>query len=110
MSEPIGHDLMDAVLAVTDELMSCVREDFGPNEGVYRVSDCGGYVSEEDWETVWANHPAWWRDAWLLADNGQLSAEDVSRMSVHEIERAVASPDFYPEYAFYTETDEEGEL
>ena len=57
MSEPIGRDLMDAILAVTDELMSCVREDFEPNEGVYRINDCGGYVSEEDWETVWANHP-----------------------------------------------------
>lgn len=50
------------------------------------------------------------QDAWLLADNGQFASEDVSRMSVHEIERAVASPDFYPEYAFYTETDEAGEL
>ena len=110
MSEPIGRDLMDAVLAVTDELMSCVREDFEPNEGVCRINDCGGYVSEEDWETVWANHPDWWQDAWLLADNGQYSADDVSRMTVHEIERAVASPDFYPEYAYYTETDEEGEL
>lgn len=101
---------MDAVLVVTDELMTCVREDFDPNEGVYRINDCGGYVSEEDLETVWADHPAWWQDAWLLADNGQLSAEDVSRMTVHEIERAVASPDFYPENAFYTETDEAGEL
>lgn len=110
MSEPIGHNLMDAVLAVTDELMTCVREDFEPNEGVYRINDCGGYVTEKDWETVWADHPAWWPDAWLLADNGQFTSGDVSRMSVHEIERAVASPDFYPEYAFYTETDEEGEL
>ena len=106
----IGKRTMDAILAVTDELASCVREDFEPNEGVYRVSDRGDYVSAEDWETVWANHPAWWQDAWLLADNGQLSSEDVSRMSVHEIERAVASPGFYPEYAFYTETDEAGEL
>ncbi len=106
----IGKKTMDAILAVTDELMTYVREDFGPNEGVYRINDCGGYVSEEDWANVWADHPAWWQDAWLLADNGQLSSEDVSRMSVHEIERAVASPDFYPEYAFYTETDEAGEL
>ena len=110
MSEPIGHNLMDAVLAVTDELMPCVREDFEPNEGVYRINDRGDYVSEKDWKTVWADHPAWWQDAWLLADNGQYTSEDVSRMSVHEIERAVASPDVYPEYAFYTETDEAGEL
>lgn len=110
MSKPIGHDLMDAVLAVTDELMSCVREDFEPNAGVYRVSDCGDYVSEEDWANAWANHPAWWQDAWMLADNGQYASDEVARMSVHEIEHAVASPDFYPEYAFYTETDEAGEL
>ena len=106
----IGKRAMDAILAVTDELMTCVREDFGPNEGVYRINDCGGYVSEEDWANVWADHPAWWQDAWLLADNGQFTSEDVSRMTIHEIERAVTSPDFYPEYAFYTETDEAGEL
>lgn len=105
----IGKEVMDAVLAVTDELMSCAREGFGPNEDVYRIDDRGDCVSEEDWANVWANHPAWWQDAWMLADNGQFTSDEVARMSVHEIERAVASPDFYPEYAFYTETDEAGE-
>ena len=106
----IGIRTMDAILAVTDELAACVAEDFGSNEGVYRINDRGDYVTAENWESVWANHPSWWPDAWLLADNGQYSVDDVAAMTVHEIERAVASPDFYPEYAYYTETDEEGEL
>ena len=35
---------------------------------------------------------------------------DNSRMSVEEIETAYNDPGFYPEYAFYTEADEEGLL
>lgn len=44
----------------------------------------------------------------MLADNGQYTSDEVSRMSVEEIEAAYGDPGFYPEHAFYTEADEEG--
>lgn len=104
----VGADAMEQILAVTDELRACVRERLEPFEGVYRINDMGEYVSEEDWESAWAGHPTWWPEAWLLADNGQFTANEVSRMSVEEIEVACKGPGFYQEHAFYTETDEGG--
>lgn len=104
----IGTAVMQQILAVTDELRSCVRDQFEPYEGVYRINDMGEYVSEEDWLNVWAGYPSWWPHAWILADNGQFTSDEVSRMGVEEIEAAYADPAFEPEYAYYTETDEEG--
>lgn len=104
----IGADAMEQILAVTDELRACVCERFEPFEGVYRINDMGEYVSEEDWESVWAGHPAWWTHAWMLADNGQHTSDEVSRMSAEEIEVAYGDPVFYPEFAFYTEVGEDG--
>ena len=99
---------MQQILAVTDELRSCVRDQFAPFEGVYRINDFGEYVSEKDWLNTWAAYPLWWMHAWLLADNGQYTSAQVSAMSVEQIEAAYADPGFEPEYAYYTETDEEG--
>lgn len=104
----IGTAVMQQILAVTDELRACVRDEFEPYEGVYRLNDMGEYVSEEDWENVWADRPSWWPHAWMLADNGQYTSDEVSRMSVEEIEAAYADPAFEPEFAYYTEVDEEG--
>ena len=104
----VGTGAMGQILAVTDELRACVRERFEPFEGVYRINGMGEYVSEEDWESVWTGYPAWWPEAWLLADNGQFTDNEVSRMSVEEIEAACKDPEFYPEHAFYTEVDENG--
>lgn len=104
----IGTATMDQILAVTDELRSCVRDRFEPYEGVYRINDFGEYVSEEDWLNTWAAYPLWWMHAWLLADNGQYTSAQVSAMSVEQIEAAYADPAFEPEYAFYTEVDEGG--
>lgn len=108
--KPIGKESMDRILDVTDELRACVRDEFEPYEGVYRLNDMGEYVAEEDWLNVWAAYPGWWPHAWMLADNGQHTSDEVSRMSVEEIEAAYGDPEFYPEYAFYTEADEEGLL
>lgn len=108
MSNAIGSEVMDAILGVTDELRACVRDEFEPFEGVYRINDFGEYVSEEDWENAWAGHPSWWPKAWMLADNGQHTSDEVSRMSVEEIEAAYDDPGFYPEFAFFTQLDEEG--
>lgn len=60
----------------------------------------GEYVSEEDWERVWAVRPSWWPKAWMLADNGQFSDE--------QIEALFDSPAFEPEYAYYTDAGEDG--
>lgn len=106
----IGTAIMDQILAVTDELRACVRDKFEPYEGVYRLNDMGEYVSEEDWLNTWAAYPLWWLHAWMLADNGQYTSAQVSAMSVEEIEAAYGDPAFEPEYAFYTEADEEGLL
>lgn len=104
----IGRAAMGAVLDVTDELGARVRDRFGPGEGVYRINDFGEYVSEADWLDVWADRPAWWPKAWMLADNGQYRADEVACMSVPEIEARFADPGFYPEHAYYTEADGEG--
>ena len=108
MGNAIGSEAIDRILDVTDELRACVRDEFEPFEGVYRINDFGEYVSEEDWENVWADRPSWWPKAGMLADNGQFTSDEVSRMRVEEIEAAYGDPGFYPEFAFYTEADEEG--
>lgn len=110
MSEAIGEATMNRILGVTDELRACVEDCFEPFEGVYRLNDLGEYVSEGDWGRVWAGRPSWWPKAWMLADNGQFTSDEVSRMSVEEIEAAFNDPAFEPEFAFYTEADEEGRL
>lgn len=106
----IGTAVMQQILDVTDELGARVRDEFEPYEGVYRLNDMGEYVAEEDWLNVWADRPSWWPHAWMLADNGQHTSDEVSRMSVEEIEAAYGDPTFEPEYAFYTEAGEEGLL
>lgn len=108
MGNAIGSEAMGRILDVTDELRACVRDEFEPYEGVYRLNDFGEYVSEEDWENVWAAYPGWWRKAWMLADNGQLTANDVAGMTVAEVEAAYDDPGFEPEFAFYTEAGEDG--
>ena len=110
MSNAIGKRTMDAILEVTDELRERVRDSFTPCEGIYRINDFGEYVSEEDWENVWADYPSWWPHAWLLADNGQFTADQVSRLSVDEIEAIFNSAAFEPEFAYYTEADGDGEI
>ena len=106
----IGREIMDQILDVTDELHAYIRDEFEPHEGVYRLNDFGEYVSEKDWLKVWGGHPTWWPKAWLLADNGQYTSDEVSAMSIAEIEAAYSDTTFYPEYAFYTDAGEDGLL
>ena len=108
MGNAIGSEAMGRILDVTDELRACVRDEFEPFEGVYRLNDMGEYVSEGDWERVWAGRPSWWPHAWMLADNGQFSAEQVGRLSVEQIEALFESPAFEPEFAYYTDAGEDG--
>jgi hypothetical protein len=106
--DAIGNQVMDRILDVTDELEARVREHFKPYEGVYRLNGSGEYVSENDWLNVWKGRPAWWQKAWMLADNGQYAASAVAAMTIVEIERAYDDPSFEPEYAYFTEVDENG--
>lgn len=99
---------MNRILDVTVELKARVRSGFEPYQGVYRLNDLGEYVSEEDWQSVWAGRPDWWPKAWMLADNGQFSAEQVGRLSVEQIVALFDSPAFEPEYAYYTDAGEDG--
>ena len=108
MSKAIGEATMNRILGVTDELRACVEDCFESYQGVYRLNDMGEYVSEGDWERVWAGRPSWWPKAWMLADNGQFSAEQVGRLSVEQIEALFDSPAFEPEYAYYTDAGEDG--
>ena len=110
MGNAIGSEAIDRILDVTDELRACVRDEFEPFEGVYRINDFGEYVSEDDWREVWGGRPAWHEKTWMLADNGRWSAAEVAAMSPEEIEAAYDDPAFEPEVTFYTEADEKGEL
>ena len=110
MSESIGHNIMSEILDVTVELKARIRACFEPYEGVYRLNDMAEYISEADWDKVWSRYPSWWPHAWLLAENGQFTAEQVSRCTVEQIEALFASPAFEPEYAFYTDAGEDGLL
>lgn len=110
MGEPIGKRAMDQILDVTVELKARIKPSFEPYEGVYRLNDLGEYVSEGDWGRVWAGRPAWWPKAWMLADNGQFTADMVGRLSVEQIEQLFDSPAFEPEYAYYTDAGEDGML
>lgn len=108
MSEPIGKRAMDAILDVTVELKARIKPSFEPYEGVYRLNDLAEYVSEGDWDEIWSRYPGWWPHAWMLADNGQFTAEQVSRLTVEEIEVLFNSAAFEPEFAYYTEADGDG--
>ncbi len=44
----------------------------------------------------------------MLTDNGQYTSDDVAAMTILDIFRAYNSPDFNPEFAFYTMADENG--
>lgn len=110
-SEPIGIDAVECIVqGVTPLLRDRVKDEFEPHEGVYRLNDFGEYVSERDWRAVWSRYPYWAERVWMLADNGQYTAEDVGAMSVAQIDAAYDDPSFEPEYAFYTEADESGLL
>lgn len=108
MGEPIGKRAMDQILDVTVELKARIRPSFEPYEGVYRLNDFAEYVSEGDWDEVWSRYPGWWPHAWMLADNGQFTSEQISCISVEEIEQLFDSPAFEPEYAYYTDAGEDG--
>ena len=103
--QPIGRTMLDAIDIAANELDGRVREEFPSGAPVFRINDEGDYVSEKDWNEVWALHPGWWEEAWMLADNGTYRSEEVAGMTVGEIARAYSDPEYCPEIAFYTEAE-----
>lgn len=106
---PIGKEKLEKILRKADHyLMNTYHVDVSslPQDGtfpVYRLNDFGMYVTEETWDRYWKKQPQYHEMAWMLSDNGQYSAEDVAEMSIIQIREAYKSPDFDPEFAYYTE-------
>ena len=44
----------------------------------------------------------------MLADNGQFTSEQISRLTVEQVEQLFDSPAFEPEYAYHTDAGEDG--
>lgn len=105
----IGHDLAEAASDASAELRQYVKP-LPPNTDAYRINDDGDYVSVEDWHRVWDKYPSYFEHIWLVCDNGQFSRGEVENWTLGELERFFASDDFVPEYAYFTDTGEEGVL
>lgn len=113
-SLPVGEQFIDNANTIAEGLFDRKRDwDDLPIGGCYRINDFGDYVTEEDWEEVWDGHPLE-EKAWMLADNGKYTSDDVAHMSPNEIEAAYDEGDIYidtydqhPAYAYYTEKYEE---
>lgn len=106
----VGKDTMRKINEAANRLWGMTKSAFEPYEGVYRICDVGFYVSEDDFDFIWSEYPDWWRMAWMLADNGQYSEDDVIRMTVEEVTEKYFDPRFEPEVAFYTEASETGSV
>lgn len=106
-NRPVGDQFMDDVNDIASELFDRKQDwDDLPIGGCYRINDFGDYVTEPDWCEVWDDHPLE-EKAWMLADNGQYSSDDVAKMTPAEIEAAYDDDNFDPAYVFYTDKDEE---
>lgn len=113
-TKPVGNEFIDNANSIAEELFERKQDwDDLPIGGCYRINDFGDYVTEEDWDEVWDGHPLE-EKAWMLADNGRYTSDDVAKMSPDEIEAAYDEGDIYtdtydqhPAYAYYTEKYEE---
>ncbi len=103
---PVGGETMDKAETIALNLYDRQRDwDDLPVGGCYRIDDLGNYVTEADWDTVWAGHELE-KQAWMLSDNGQYSRDQVTAMTPAEIKNTYESEDFHPDIAYYTEKDE----
>lgn len=101
----IGRESVGNVLAAAEDFFSSRLlgfDEIEPFQTVFRLNDGGDCVSAGTFEAYWRGLPAWMLCAWMLADNGQYSAEEVSRMSEKQAVRLAQSPSFEPAHAFYT--------
>jgi len=58
----------DRVPAIRDFLDTCQSGEWGGLLGVYYVGDMG-WVSEDEWDEVFAHQPEWARDAYMIEAN-----------------------------------------
>lgn len=80
-SLPVGEQFIDNANTIAEGLFERKQDwDDLPIGGCYRINDFGDYVTEEDWDEVWDGHPLE-EKAWMLADNGRYTSDDVAKMS-----------------------------
>lgn len=108
-AQPVGGQFMDKTAEIAEKLFDRKQDwDDLPIGGCYRINDFGDYVTEDDWRDVWDEHPLE-EKAWMLADNGQYTTDEVAHMSPAEIEHAYDAGGFHPAYVFYTEKYEDND-
>ena len=108
MNAPIGATVLERIDREVDSLRAQCGP-LGPYVDAMRLGD-EGYVTIEAWNAFWRDRPDWEQAAWMLADNGQYSAADVESMTPAQALERYQSPDFEPEYAYFTDTGEDGVL
>ena len=106
MNTPIGAATLEHIDREVDALRAQCGP-LGPYVDAMRLGD-EGYVTIEAWDAFWRDRPDWEQAAWMLADNGQFTSEQISRLTVEQIEQLFDSPAFEPEYAYYTDAGEDG--
>ena len=79
-----------------------------PFQEVYRINDRGDYVDNAVFEAYWEKFPERRMIGWMLADNGQLTFDEVAEMSYEDAKAFFDSDEFEPEVAFFTTADENG--
>lgn len=103
-----GKELESSFEQIYTKLKSQIKEVFSPSEGIYRINDCGDYVSEEDFEFVFSTYSLWIKYAYLLVVNNFFSLEEICQKSLEEIEKFLNSESFNPDICYYTEAEEDG--
>lgn len=77
-------DLVDAEALGVEELERVDCDLLRPGEGTYCIGD-GNYVREADYDAFWEQLPAWHRWAWMTADNGDFTRDELADMAVDEL-------------------------
>ena len=73
-------------------------------ESGYIDVESGEWLSDRDFASFWETrpHPVLEMRAWMIADNGQLTEEEVCEMTPKEISAFYLSDGFEPEYVYWT--------
>lgn len=104
--DTVLDSVVDTIQTIGEKL-SQLAQALPPYTEAYRINDWGEYVSLEDWNELWKPYPDWYPKVWLLCDNGQLSTDDVKRMTLAQALNFFDT-DFEPEFAYFTDTGEDG--
>ena len=107
LTDHIGHARLTRVLAVTD-LLRAASGPIPPYTDCYRLNDMAEYVTADAWERIWSAYPDWYPKVWMITDNGDYDEDDVAAMTLAEALDAFDDPDLTLEYAYFTDSGEEG--